>query len=465
VGGSMSAPIISLHNSKTVKDAAKLMAEHNIGALVIMNRKHVLKGLLTAKHLTHKFLTNPNLPPDEAMVEDYANTNPLILPQEYPLVETLAEMLRTGEDYALIAKKNKPVGIISKSDIIELLSVGSDIFSATVSRTNNLEELKEIVATLPRILENMMNNTSIFREILPSLTSTHLIIQKRVYELTKVKYRKEQNFELLPGRFCIISTGNLARREMTLQLLQNNAMLLSDKLSDSDVEHYAGFAKMYSEMLHKTGYSFHPDGVCLNNPDMIKKLNDWRTFISESIHHSNESNIPITRLLFDCEKLEGDETLLWDYKDAINETIKEKALFFGRLINYQAKAKIPISQFGSFIPNSDGTIDLEKCALNFLTYTTQAFSLNVDLYDVNTIRRINHLGRKKALPEELVREAVIAYEAIVDVILHEQLVQYNHGEEISCSIYPDKLSMHSQEQLKRAFIIVARFIGEGLATF
>lgn len=469
VGGCMSAPLITLHNSKTVVDAAKMMAEHNVGALVIMNRKHVLKGLLTAKYLTHKYLAGATEAPDVALAENYANPTPLMLPQEYPLVETLAEMLRRGEDYALITRRNRPVGIISKSDILGLLSTGSDVFAASVSRITEVEDLRKVVLTLPRILENMMNNTAIFRELLPALTSSHLIIQKRAFEIAKQQYKKKHKFELLAGSFCIISTGALARREMTLLLIQNNAMILDDKLSDVEVSHYMAFAKLFSDILSQLGYAPNSDGISLDNPDMVKKMSDWAECISVSIHKSNDTNIPYTRVLFDCEKFEGDEPLLWEYKDAIYSTIKEKALFFGRLVNYQSKAKIPISQFGSFIVEKEGdsvgTIDLLENALDFLSYTAQAFSLYADILDTNTVRRLEHLSRKKVLSEEITREAISAYEAIVNLMLHEQLNQTNHGNPINYKLMPSKLSMHSQEQLKRALHIVARFFGEGLAYF
>lgn len=469
VGGCMSAPLITLHNSKSVAEAGKIMQEHNVGALVIMNRKHVLKGLLTAKHLAQKYLSNASVSPENALAEDYANTTPLMLPQEYPLVETLAEMLRRGEDYALITRKNRPAGIISKSDIMELLSNGSDVFAASVSRASSIEELKEIVCSLPKILENMMNNTSLFRELMPMLSSNHIIIQKRAYELAKQDYKKKHKFELLSGHFCFLATDTSARREMTLMLRQNHILVLGNKVNEKERKHYVAFAKLFAEYLDRLGYGHHPMGLSLNNEEMVRYIDDWREFISVNIHKSNEKNIPYTRVLFDCEKFEGDELLAWEFKDAIYETVKEKALFFGRLVNYQSMAKIPISQFGSFITEKDGeyegTIDLKTNALDFISYTAQAFSINSDILDTNTVRRLNHLGRKKIISEDFIRETISAYESLVDLILHEQLAQIANGNKPTYMVYPSKLSMHSQEQLKRALHITARFFGEGLAYF
>ncbi|MDR2869049.1 MAG: DUF294 nucleotidyltransferase-like domain-containing protein [Deferribacteraceae bacterium] len=469
VGSCMRAPLITIHNSKSIADAAKLMQEHKIGALVIMNRKHVLKGLLTSKHLAQRYLSNATESPNKALAEKYANPTPLLLPQEYPLVETLAEMLCRGEDYALITRKNKPAGIISKSDITVLLSNGSDVFSASVSRAHNIDELLVIKNTFPKILENMMNNTSLFRELLPTLSTNHLIIQKRAFELAKQAYRRLYKFELFAGDFCFLSNESLARREGSLCLDQANVLILSDNVTNSQKAHYVTFAAMFANMLRNLGYGDNSRGLSLNNPKMVKSIGEWRDYISTLIHKSDENNIPCTRVLFDCEKFEGNELLAWEFKDAIYETVKEKTLFFGRLVNYQSMAKIPMSQFGSFITEKEGeyegTIDLRENALDFITYTAQAFAINADILDTNTVRRLEHLGRKKIVSENLVRETISAYESLVDLILHEQLAKITKGIEPSFRIKPTNISMHSQEQLKRALNIAAHFFGEGLAYF
>jgi CBS domain-containing protein len=469
IGGCMSSPLITLHNSKSVADAARLIAEHDIGALVIMNRKHVLKGLLTTRHLAQNYLANATVSPEEALAENYANPNPLLLPQEYPLVETFVEMLRHHEDYALITRKNKPVGIISKTDIIKLLANGSDVFAATVSIAADFKELKEVVQSLPKIVENMLNNTSLFREILPTLSTNHIIIQKRAFELARKEYSQKHGFELSVGRFSMISIGAEARREMTLKLIQGHALILDDKMDEAEVARYKDFAVFFAKKLEELGYAHAPNGMSLSKPEMAKKASEWQEHISVSIHKSNEDNIPFTRVLFDCEHFEGDEALTWSFKDFIYNTLKEKSLFFGRLIKTQSRGKIPVSQFGSFIVEKDGpypgTIDLKANALDFLTYTSQAFSYNADLLDINTVRRLYHMGRKKLLDEEIIHEAVQAYESIVDLILHEQLSQANEGKEISFRVNPFDMSMHSQERLKRALHVVARYFGEALGYF
>ena len=97
VGSCMRAPLITLHNSKSVTDAGKLMQEHNIGALVIMNRKHVLKGLLTAKHLAQKYLSNPTESPDTALAENYANPAPLCCLRNIPLWKRYQKCCAAGK--------------------------------------------------------------------------------------------------------------------------------------------------------------------------------------------------------------------------------------------------------------------------------------------------------------------------------------------------------------------------------
>jgi CBS domain-containing protein len=467
VASCMSSPLITLHNSKSLADAAKMMEAHNINALVITNRKHVLKGLLTSKDIIQRYLSKGDVSAEKVLAEDYANTDPLLLPKEYPVMETLAEMLRRGVRYAVIVHKNRPVGIVSKSDITTMLSSNSNVFNTYVSSAKTLEALQSVVDSLPNIVESMMTSTSIFRDLLSSLSTHHIMIQKQAFEIAKAEYKhKHSDFEPQIGNYCLLLIGSIARRELTLAKYQNHLLVLRQEVSDEDFAHYTALAKLFAETLESLGYAHHHLGMSLINPEMVRRIADWKEFISTNIHKSNETNIPYTRVLFDCDRFEGDGNLLWEFKDCIYSTLKEKTLLFGRMINCQRMAKIPVSQFGTFITEKDSnTVDLKANALDFISYTAQTFALSADLLDINTARRIERLSHTTILSDLLTRETISAYESLIDLILHEQLNQIKDGQIPSSRIDPSKLSMHTQERLKRSLNLAARFLGEGLAKF
>jgi signal-transduction protein with cAMP-binding, CBS, and nucleotidyltransferase domain len=461
---------MTIHNSKTVAEAAKLMAEHSLSALVIINRKHVFKGLLTTRELTQRYLNEATEPPTVALAENYANQTPLMLPLEYPITETLAEMLRTGENYCLVTRNNRPVGIITKANLLALMASNNNGYGAYVSAATTIQELKRVVDELPKVVENVMNNTSIFREILPALSMHHILIQKHTFELAKHEYKRtNKDFTPIIGEYCLVTLGALARREMTLAKTQSHLIVLKNGLSSDTIAHYKAFAKLFADMLEELGYEGNPLGMSLLNTEMVKTIDEWREQISVGIHKSNKTNLLHTRQLFDCKRVEGAERLLWEFRDAISATVREKSLLFGRLIDCQQAAKIPVSQFGSFITEKDGalkdTIDLEENGLNFIAYTAQAFALSVDLQNINTVRRLENLRHSGGIAEGLTRESISAYESLLDLALHEQLSQIAEGKKPTFRLYPANLSMHAQERLKRALHVAARLFGAGLTEF
>lgn len=119
----MKNTVISIDSSMTVQDAAKMMDDASVGAIVVIE-KGIAIGIITERDITRRIVANGK--PLTTNVKD-AMSYPLIVINPDESVWTAAQLMKTRRIHRLPAvKNNQLVGIITTSDIVRLCSIGSD---------------------------------------------------------------------------------------------------------------------------------------------------------------------------------------------------------------------------------------------------------------------------------------------------------------------------------------------------
>ena len=107
--------IISLDASEMVSDAAKLMAKHHVGALLVVNGDR-LEGILSERDIVTRVVAagrNPN----QTAVEDAMTANPETLTPSATAEEALNLMRLKGFRHLPIVSEGKILGMISLRDL------------------------------------------------------------------------------------------------------------------------------------------------------------------------------------------------------------------------------------------------------------------------------------------------------------------------------------------------------------
>ncbi|HEX5625258.1 MAG TPA: IMP dehydrogenase [Saprospiraceae bacterium] len=140
---------VTLHTQSKVKDALKLMAQHRIGGIPIVDEKNKLVGILTNRDL--RFEAHPNRPIQEIMTKDKLITA--------PVGTTLEQAKSILQKYKIeklpVVKKDKTlVGLITYKDIMKLENfpysckdnLGRLVVGAAVGiASNTLERIEALV--------------------------------------------------------------------------------------------------------------------------------------------------------------------------------------------------------------------------------------------------------------------------------------------------------------------------------
>jgi len=468
----MTSPIISIPLDTPFLQAVKKMGENKVGSLVVINSSNELAGLITSKNLIHKFFDKfPEKKVNELTAKDFIDRFPVHLPPEYPLLEALYEMQSKDEDYAVVCEKLTPVGIISSKDILRILFKSATLYETHIDNADNLNDLKEIHKNLYKIADNLIENTRYISDVLTILSSIHLKIQRKVYEISaKVFFENNRlriNVKNIPHALIVMGSGG--RREMSLDPDQDNGFIISDKITDIEKEYLNEFGKMLVENLAYVGYEKCEGNIMVTNPEMSKTLSEWKKDISEWIENPGKWGVRWSTILFDFDCLVGDEKLVWELREFILKKISLRPAFLMQILQSDSNKAVPISIFGGFITEKKGKykgkFNLKRTGLMFIVDIARVFSLYKGISDLNTKSRLKHLERLNVLSEETVQNVLEAYEIMTNIILSHQIEQAKNNEELDKFINPKSLSVFKQERLKEALKTVSKFLDIAMGYF
>ena len=119
----MKKNVISIDSSMTVNDAAKMMDDASIGAIVVLENGIAI-GIITERDLVRRIIAKGK--PLSTSVKA-AMSSPLIVINPDDTVWELAQLMKTRKIHRVPAvKDSRLVGMVTTSDIVRLCSVGSD---------------------------------------------------------------------------------------------------------------------------------------------------------------------------------------------------------------------------------------------------------------------------------------------------------------------------------------------------
>ena len=119
----MKTNVISIDSSMTVKDAACMMDDANVGCIII-TKDNTPSGILTERDFVKK-IASKNKALSTPLSEVMSAPLTIIDPDE--TVWEAAEMMKQNGIHKLpVQEGNKVIGIITTTDLVEICSLGSD---------------------------------------------------------------------------------------------------------------------------------------------------------------------------------------------------------------------------------------------------------------------------------------------------------------------------------------------------
>jgi len=127
--------VITVNPNATVKHAAKLMNQHNIGCLIVVGKGKVV-GILTERDILRKIVeTSKN--PEKTKVSEIMSSKLLVAAPNMDVVDAAKMMLQRKIKKLPIVTNKKLVGLVSLTDIVRTVRIEPEIMNVIKDLTKS----------------------------------------------------------------------------------------------------------------------------------------------------------------------------------------------------------------------------------------------------------------------------------------------------------------------------------------
>jgi CBS domain-containing protein len=114
----MTEDVLTITPARTLRDAARFMCEHNVGAAVIIDPEQPGPGIITERDLVRSLGQGEN--PDSEVVSDHLTSKATFADAEWSLEEAADAMAEGGFRHLVVVHDGEVEGIISMRDIMHV---------------------------------------------------------------------------------------------------------------------------------------------------------------------------------------------------------------------------------------------------------------------------------------------------------------------------------------------------------
>jgi CBS domain-containing protein len=114
----MTEHVLTITPARTLRDAARFLTEHNVGAAVIMDPEQQGPGIVTERDVVRSLGRGED--PDRELVQDHLTSDATFADGEWSLEEAADAMAEGGFRHLVVVQGGDIAGIISMRDIMHV---------------------------------------------------------------------------------------------------------------------------------------------------------------------------------------------------------------------------------------------------------------------------------------------------------------------------------------------------------
>jgi CBS domain-containing protein len=112
----MSSVVLTIGPSHSLREAARLMAERNVGAAVVVDPESPGPGIVTERDILRSLAADDD--PSTELVRDHLADNLISASPEWSLEQAAETMIEHGFRHLLVVSGSELVGVLSMRDIV-----------------------------------------------------------------------------------------------------------------------------------------------------------------------------------------------------------------------------------------------------------------------------------------------------------------------------------------------------------
>ncbi|WP_294309573.1 DUF294 nucleotidyltransferase-like domain-containing protein [uncultured Chryseobacterium sp.] len=416
--------IVSCTESTPIFEAARIMSKNKVSCLFIRRETdHQIIGYVTDITLRDNVIAEC-IDPQKAVSE--VMDNPIVsISSDAYLYEAVLMMFKTKTRYLLVEKDGDMAGFLSRNRLLSEQAQSPLVFIQSVKQAGNTIELRKKWLQVPDMINQLLGrgvHGEIASQIITTIadTITVKVIENVIRQIGKP-----------PAKFVFMVTGSEGRKEQTLSTDQDNGIIYEDKANEQREtvrEYFLDFAKRVSDDLNTIGFVYCKGEFMASNPKWTHSLSHWKRNYEEWINETVPENAMKFSTLFDCRYIYGEESIINELKDFIQEKLQvPNERFFTFIAKNALQYEPPLTFFKRIKTQTIGKAEVFdiKTAMSPIVDLLRVYALRHHIDSENTGERMKKLQETGVFSKEQYQELHHSYYYLMALRLKNQVYQIN----------------------------------------
>lgn len=447
--------LICCHVDTTINDVLKLMQQHHIGSMVIVNSEQVAIGIFTLRDLLSR-VSLPATSTEQAISQVMSKPIHSLYETDFAHDAILLMASKGISHVCIIDSDNQPSGILSESDLFSLQQVGLSKLSRLIPKARDIKALSKLSHSIPELIDQLFAQGSTVHQLTQVIAQLNDNITHRAIEIIL-----EQHHNV--PEFTWIAFGSEGRSEQTLKTDQDNGIIFN--CSDADCEktireQLLPIAKVINLALEQCGFPLCPANIMASNPECCRSYEEWQAHFSRWIDQGTPEHLLRANIFFDFRPLySNDNKPLTTLTDKLNDYLlsltQDNSRFRLQMAQNALRIRPPLGLFRDFQLTKDNdhphTLDLKLNGLTPFIDAARIIALKYQIPAKGTYERFQAAVDIGILKQSDVDAWIEAYDFIQLLRMKQHKEQVLQAVPLHNFIDPDSLNELNRRILKEAF--------------
>jgi len=440
----ITGPAVTLPAAAGIREAAGLMADRNIGAL-LLTEAGMVQGLITERDLTRALARHGGAAAD-LPVRDVMTRSIISMRDDALLFRALGRMRRLSLRYLPVTNAQGDfIGMISARTLLRQRAAEAQMVADGIDVAETASELAEARAALPDLTQTLLDENLPAHEIAGVISSIYTDMTARAAAIIEAQLGAERG--PAPAPWCLLVLGSGGRGESLLSPDQDNALIHSG--SPQDDSWYLEAAERIAAMLDAAGIPFCKGGVMAKNAIWRGNTGEWNTRIGEWIARHSAAMLLNVDIFYDLRPVYGEMSLGRNLRQSALNAARHSPLFLRLLAEQSAQLHPAIGMFGR-LAVKDGRIDLKIGGLLPLVSAARITALKTGSEATSTRERLVAAGAAGLISDDDLARLLETHELLLGCVLRQQLRDISQGIPPSTRIEKAGLKRREVAELKAA---------------
>lgn len=441
----MSAPVVTIAADAKLRDAAHVMVERRIGALLVVAADVPPAGILTERDLL-RAIAGGKLRLDSSTVGQAMTAPVEVMRKQEMLYRALARMQRLNiRHLCVVDDSGAVVGMISQRDLLRHRASAVDVLGDALEEAYDASALAAVYSRVPevakRLLAEDLDGVEIARVVSNELCSVTARAAKITLDQLDAAGRGQA-----PVPWCLLVLGSGGRSESLLSADQDNALIHAGT-PDHD-PWFADFGAGVAELLDQAGLPRCKGGVMAANADWRGTIEQWRARVDEWLRRARPDDLMNIDIFFDLVPVAGEHQLARSLHEDAVQAASRTPTFIALLAEWVGAFSPCIGPFGRLRTDA-GRIDLKWCGLIPLVNVARTLALRVGSTARSTPERLRDAVAAGRLTEADASSLIEIHAHLLTTVLRQQVVDLEEGVRPSGRVQTNQIGRDETRRLRR----------------